>query len=551
MQKRNFTKGLAVMLAATSVAGVVPMTGQADEELKTIKILGVDNSATDDSGNTVYLSDWVNGDSKMWERLTSDLAERGIALELDLVPVDQYPTVIQTQLAAGLDCDMVYIKDVDTKTRNNLCKRGTFVPVNEIWENYSDGTAKKYFEEGNGTVIKKLNTMEDGNVYWLSPITVGDYNGDVWGGFLDPMIRKDWLDKLGLEMPTTTDELLEVLKAFQEQDANENGQADEVVAISYDEFGNGLSQYFGLGTDIVYIDYETGEVSSPWYQDGIKDYIAFMQKLVENNLLEVSGQGDEKKAENKVAMVKQWWISTWDEPGITVGEGQAAPYYVGLICQGREDIDPLVIRQDGVQKGGYDYAVTSNADPEAIGALLDYLYGDEYGTLSEYGIEGYTYDVNEEGKLVKKTETGGISEVEIMSKLPALWVNGSILPRVETTDRAQELISCADAGKTMGYPDNGFEAKADAIRNIYENPDAYHYAVMDNEAAVALATDEEIERTAEIKTDLDTYYKELLTKLILGQQSMDDWDTYIEEMKSLGLDELISIIQARYDRTNQ
>ena len=66
-----------------------------------------------------------------------------------------------------------------------------------------------------------------------------------------PMIRKDWVDKLGLAMPATTDELFEVLKAFQEQDANGNGEADEVVAIDFDNFANGLSQYFGLGTDAV------------------------------------------------------------------------------------------------------------------------------------------------------------------------------------------------------------------------------------------------------------------------------------------------------------
>ena len=62
--------------------------GTEGEDLKTIRILGIDNTGTDDSGKTVYLSDWVNGNSKMWEKLTSDLAERGVALELDLIPAD-------------------------------------------------------------------------------------------------------------------------------------------------------------------------------------------------------------------------------------------------------------------------------------------------------------------------------------------------------------------------------------------------------------------------------------------------------------------------------
>lgn len=73
---------------------------------------------------------------------------------------------------------------------------------------------------------------------------------------------------------------------------------------------------------------------------------------------------------------------------------------------------------------------------------------------------------------------------------------------------------------------------------------------MDTKANLAAATEEENERIADITADFETYYKELLTKLILGQQTMDNWDTYLQEMKELGLDELISITQARYDRAN-
>lgn len=549
-------KETAVQSGETGTAG----TQDADrngEELAAITILGVDNKATDDSGNAVYLSDWVNGDSKMWQRLTSDLAERGIRLELDLIPEDQYETVVQTQIAAGLTCDIVNIngstsnkRTVDYKTLMNLVNQGKLVALNDIWNNYSDGTAREFFTNGVGAEVEKLNTMEDGNIYWLSACTVGDYNGEVWGGFTGPMIRKDWLDKLELEMPETTEELFQVLTAFQAQDANENGEPDEIVAVDYNTFGNGIAQFFGLGTQACFVDYETGKATSPWYQDGVKDYITFMKKLCDAGLLETSGQGNEKKAENKVSMISSWWISTWDEPGVIVKEGQAAPYFVGTLCTGVEGIDPLVTRQNGIQKGTYEFAVTSNADKEAVGRLLDYLASEEYSVLSEFGIEGYTYEITEDGKK-KKLPANDISEVQIMSKLPALWVNNSILPRVEVTDRAQELITCAQAGLTMGYPDTGFEEKAAVIRDIYENEDKYSFAMMDTEANLAAATEEETERMTEIKADFDTYYQELLTKLILGQASLEDWDTYISDMKALGLDDLITITQERYTRARQ
>lgn len=569
MRKTIRTTGaalLAAVLAASSLAGCgggseekadggsvlqnKKETSEQTDDLKTIRILGIDNSGTDDSGKTVYLSDWVNGDSKMWGQLTSDLAERGIALELDLIPSDQYDTVIQTQIAAGLECDFVNLHNLDTKTRTALVSQGKLQPINKIWEENSSEETKEFFTNGYGSEVAKLNTLEDGNVYWLSALTVGDYKGEPWGGFVMPMIRKDWIDKLGLSMPETTDELFEVLKAFREQDANGNGEADEVVDIDYDAFGNGIAQFYGLGTDITYVDYETGKATSPFYEEGIKDYISFMKKLNDEGLLETSGQGAEKKAENKIAMNNNWWIETWEEPGISVPEGEAAPYLCGIFCQGKEGIDPVLSRQNGIQKGSYDFGVTQQADPEAIGILLDYLASEEYQVLSEYGIEGYTFEKDENGNLKKYSEGNGsgISEVEIMCKLPALWVNDSILPRVEMVNREQELIICKEAGYTMGYPEEGFADKADMIQEIYNNEDSYHYVYMSADGVLAAATDEENEKIADLTTDLKTYYEELLTKLILGQASMDDWNSYISDLKELGLDELISITQARYDR---
>lgn len=452
-----------------------------------------------------------------------------------------------------LDCDFVNLHGVDNKTRSRLISRGKLVALNDIWENYSQGEAKKYYEEGYGKEIAKLNKMEDGNVYWTSGVTVGDYHGEPWSCFVMPMIRKDWVDKLGLEMPTTTDELFDVLKAFQDQDVNGNGERDEVASVELNSFGNGIAQFFGLGREYCYVDYYTGEIRSPWYDDTVKDYITYMQKLNEAGLLETAGQGDEKKAENKISLINSWWIEAWEEPQVNVPEGEAAPYFCGILCQGVDGVDPVISREGGVQKTSCDFAVTDQADPEAIGILLDYLSSDKYRVLSEFGIEGYTFETGEDGVLRKMAEgnNSGNSEVEIMSKVPALWVNDSIFPRVDIINREQELTTGANAGLTMGYEENGFIEKAQMIRNVYENEEDYHYTVLNTQTSIAMATEEENEILNDLTSDFETYSEELLTKLILGQESLDNWDKYIEELKSLGLDELMAVMQARYDRTQE
>jgi putative aldouronate transport system substrate-binding protein len=51
-----------------------------------------------------------------------------------------------------------------------------------------------------------------------------------------------------------------------------------------------------------------------------------------------------------------------------------------------------------------------------------------------------------------------------------------------------------------------------------------------------------------VQTGIQTYSDELCIKLAQGTASLDDFDSYLEELKELGLDELIAVQQARYDR---
>ncbi len=69
------------------------------------------------------------------------------------------------------------------------------------------------------------STSADGNIYSMT-----QYEPQAWN--MTPYrlyINQTWLDKLGLNVPTTTDEYKEVLKAFATQDPNGNGQADEIL----------------------------------------------------------------------------------------------------------------------------------------------------------------------------------------------------------------------------------------------------------------------------------------------------------------------------------
>lgn len=98
------------------------------------------------------------------------------------------------------------------------------------------------------------------------------------------------------------------------------------------------------------------------------------------------------------------------------------------------------------------------------------------------------------------------------------------------------------------YPEEGYAEKTQATRIVYDDIENYTLVMASPDNEVAIATQEETERYNELYTDLETYFKELNLKLIMGEKSVDDMDTYIAEMQELGLDELVDIYLARYDR---
>lgn len=65
---------------------------------------------------------------------------------------------------------------------------------------------------------------------------------------------------------------------------------------------------------------------------------------------------------------------------------------------------------------------------------------------------------------------------------------------------------------------------------------------------LAMATDEETETINKILTGLQTYSDEMCLKLALGTESLDNFDQILQELKDLGLDDLLAVQQARHDR---
>lgn len=505
------------------------VTSTSPDTIHKLKVLGpVDESAE------IKFSDRES--YPVWQKFKEMLESKGLDITYETVPSDQYNVVIQTRLASAKDLpDFVNVSTLGNTAALSLAKQGLFLPVNKILEKGS-GAAKKFLDEQT-PFVAKLNTAPDGNMYWVTNIEKITYQDKPCSTCVVILIRKDWLDKLGLSAPTTAAEFVNVMKQFREKDANGNGVADEVLALNPSGFANGLAQWFGLGTDITSVSLEDQKIVSPWYQPGVKEYFKYMQALVKDGILDTSLFGDstgertnQKLVENKIGAQFSYAMEAWLEPAIKAEGAQLQP--IGPLAA-VDGITPVNAIETPFLAWG-NWAVTSNCkDEEGMAALLDILYSDEYELLTCWGIEGKTYQVkNGIKEYLPGIGNAYYKEMAQNRNCMGQYIYGdSIFPRLRFAPMETEINSSPSH-------------KAEFQKKV-----AFYTPTVpfDNSVYLAMPSDAELEEISSITTDLSTYSQELATQLVLGDKSLSDWDKYMEDMKKLKLDRLIEINQKRCD----
>jgi len=113
---------------------------------------------------------------------------------------------------------------MDLTAQLSWAEQGVLMPLNDLIEEQGKLFQKAAVEI---PMMKKLSTAADGQIYSF-PSGGGCFHCDPATRF---WLNQVWLDKLGLEMPKTTEEFRQVLIAFKTQDPNGNGKADEIPLV--------------------------------------------------------------------------------------------------------------------------------------------------------------------------------------------------------------------------------------------------------------------------------------------------------------------------------
>lgn len=449
-------------------------------------------------------------------------------IQWQMISSDALKEKTNLMLAGGDYPDAFHSAGLSTKDLINYGGQGTFIPLNDLIDQYAPNF-KKLLEEHPD--IKRGLTMPDGNIYSFPRIFDPEFHSVLMGWKL--WLNKDFLDNLGMKEPETLDEFYEFLKAVKEKDPNGNGQADE-FPLSTSGDTNLLHLFkgsFGLGNrgvlhPYVDVDPSTNELRFIPADDRFKEMLQYLNKLYKEGLInqdlytvkseEIFARGSQGLFGAAIVTNPRTAYNQDNFIGAPVFEGPHGDKLYSNYKASLVNIGAFVITD-------------KNPDPAATVRWVDYFYGDEGSKLFFMGLPGQTYVENPDGTvdysdLINKNPDG-LTYTQAISKY-LTWRTGGYPAIVK-----EQYFKGSE-----GQPDS-IEATRKVEKFVPEEVWApFNFTV------------EESEKMATLGADIENYVKEMQAKFIIGQASFDQWDKFVETLNKMGLDKYMAIYNDAYKR---
>lgn len=241
------------------------------------------------------------------EKVKKYLEEKaGVKMKLYPIPADAYKDKINLMIAAGEEFDAFDFTGFGGFHWTEFLDKKAIMPINDLLDQYGPNV-KKHLKEGFEVVSTK-----DGQIYGIPR------KEEFPAGFI-PAIRKDWLDKFGMELPETMEDLEKYLEAAISQDPNGNGENDEFGLIPQWGFGgieSNFKAYFCGINGEKYWDEKAGKVMPIYTHPGYKAMLLKMQEWYAKGWLYKefytikSNQIDDLVIADKVSMTAGWYTYT-------------------------------------------------------------------------------------------------------------------------------------------------------------------------------------------------------------------------------------------------
>lgn len=375
--------------------------------------------------------------------------------------------------------------------------------------------------------IDKLTTLSDGKIYTFAKVNTVPRDLT-----FKQFINKQWLEALDLDMPTTTEELKTVLRAFKTQDPNGDGFQNEIPLSSKNLYQtrNFLMSAFGYVSTGIEVDYDTNTIVYVPSTDNYYQYLKYANELFNEGLLD----------NNVFTMSEDRDLAAKGSQGIVGSFDHAAAYLIvgNALDDQYTAIPPLTSAYSNKKMWlGFDDIVTQQfvvtADTPYKRELVrwfDFLYSDQGKILQAFGLEGtdWSWDNAEQTSWTFHVPEG--MDIEAY--------RGTLTPAVGLEPPA--------------FWDKEFVLKDSTkqIRNINKAvDDAGYMAYLKRPVPQLRFTDDESAELSTIKTDLDNLVTGYETKFISAKSfTRADFDDFVKKLKQAKYERYVEIYQTAYNR---
>ena len=274
-------KALAILLASVMCVGTLAGCGGGGGDDAAADVSPVEEATVDESGKvngimyaeglplvdegTYSFSIFCDDSSQTGEFAMMPILQdqTNVEVELQIYPNETATERLNLALNSGDYADVLggWILN-DSLILTYGVNQGVFLPLEDYFAEYCPRITEILDLPG----VREEMTAPDGHIYTIPYVC-----DDTTVGY-SPYINGRWLENVGMEMPTTTDEFVEVLRAFRDQDANGNGDPSDEIPFSADPNNKhieAMAGWFGLpmnkeGVAIVDGEVVFGAVSSQY-----------------------------------------------------------------------------------------------------------------------------------------------------------------------------------------------------------------------------------------------------------------------------------------------
>ena len=476
----------------------------------------------------------------------------GINLNFDIAPPNEGTEVLNLTIASGDLPDIMVGFNVDPSTLALFGPQGLFLPLSGLIEEQGH-YIHEVFEVS--PQVRPLITSPDGEIYGLPQVNECYhcfYSQRAW-------INSDWLDNLGLAVPTTTDEFIDVLTAFKEQDANGNGDPNDEVPLAaattgwnanidgfllnpfvFSEF-NGQNRHFEMNDGVI-----TQNVTSEGYREGLR----FLKTLFSNGLF------GEESFTQPMPQIKQQ-VEGGDAPtvGVVIAGAHSNFSNIGGDRWIKYVAVPSLIGPSGLQQAPFNpWGVGSgqcviNAKtehPVAAFKWCDGLYDRETTLRSVFGIPQWEVAEGEAGQW-RWAEEGepalGGDEYE------SIWRRLSTFGSLQNVHWAQRGPSYRPNHLRLGEVrrDDAAGLEVVLLEQTRANYEPHARDIADVIPPLAMTTAQAAEVT-DLRLGITDYVAQMTAEFVLGRTDLDaGWDTFVATLEAMGVNRVAEIYQTAYD----